>query len=485
MNWLQNSTILAIGFLLSQLLIAAKTHHRLIEYFLLHSRSTTAGLLTGTLFLSYALSVFFSNTVVVLVMLPVVRKMLGVFPNPEKRKQLVALFYCALIFGANTGGMASMTGSPLNIAAVGFAEFQAFPGTERLTFFTWLLAGVPLSFLLMLAARWILLKNTPAGLEPRVLPAHLETGSVLPRKPLVFFAGNIALIVVLTAAQFLLSPPPVVSSLNPVDLAFILYLVLVLFFSFLYPRKVRTVRNTVVNVVFLLLFLAAFPLILASKTLEQIETRLRIPTQKTCALLDRVTLQMINAVWRKLFGESFDSLSIHNFNSHLSINRIILEIPWFGLLLMVCTALLLFLILSLGDNPATPERDGILFILFQDFSSRIASLAGNPTLLFSVIGISTIFATELLNNTTVLLLLSPAILAIEPVFPTEQLLLLLVITVSASGAYMSPIATPVNALAFGGLEKLSIKTVLRLGLFMNLVAALMISGSFILLSHVL
>ena len=194
---------------------------------------------------------------------------------------------------------------------------------------------------------------------------------------------------------------------------------------------------------------------------------------------------MINAFWRKLFGESFSSLSIHNFNSLLSINRIILEIPWFGLLLMVCTALLLILILSLGDNPATPERDGLLFILFQDFSSRIASLAANPTLLFSVIGISTIFATEILNNTTVLLLLSPAILTIQPVFPSEQLLLLLMITVSASGAYMSPIATPVNALAFGGLEKLSITTVLRLGLFMNLIAALLMSCSFILLSYVL
>ena len=419
MNWLQNSIILAIGFLLSQILIAGKTHHRLIEYFLFHSRSTTAGLLTGTLFLSYALSVFFSNTVVVLAMLPVVRKMMAVFPNPEKRKQLVSLFYCALIFGANTGGMASMTGSPLNIAAVGFAEFQAFPGTERLTFFTWLLAGVPLTLFLILAARWILLKNTPAGLEPLLLPAHLETPSILPRKPLVFFAGNIAIIIVLTAMQFLLSPPPVLYSLNPVDLTFIIYLLLVLFFSFIYPQKVRTARNMFVNLFFLLLFIAAFPLILASKTLEQIETRLRLPTQKACALLDRFTLQMINAFWRKLFGESFSSLSIHNFNSLLSINRIILEIPWFGLLLMVCTALLLILILSLGDNPATPERDGLLFILFQDFSSRIASLAANPTLLFSVIGISTIFATEILNNTTVLLLLSPAILTIQPVSYTH------------------------------------------------------------------
>ena len=482
MNWLQNIIILVIGFLLSQILIAARTHHRLIEYLLGHSRTTTGGLLTATLFLSYGLSIFFSNTVVVLAMLPVVRKLMAVFKNVENRKKLAALFYCALIFGANTGGMASMTGSPLNIAAAGFADFQSFPGTEHLTFFSWLMVGVPLTFALILAGRWLLLTNTPADLEPSVPLALHRAGSFLPKKPLLFFIGNVVLIFVLSAVQFLFTPGSLVSGLNIIDLSFIMYLLIILFFSFIFPRKVATARNTVKNIFFLLLFLAAFPVILASKTLEQLEKRLHVPSRKVYAALDRFLLNMINFFWKNLFGETFSSLSIYNFNSVLSINRIILEIPWFGLLLMSFSALLLLLIISIGDNPATPDIDGWIFTLFKNFSSCITSSSNNPALLFGIIGISTIFATEIFNNTTVLFVLSPAILAVQPAFPSEQLLLLLLVTVAASGAFMSPVATPVNALAFGGLEKVSIKTVLRLGFFMNLIAAALMTAGFLLLS---
>ena len=482
MNWLQNIIILIIGFLLSQILIAARTHHRLIEYLLGHSRTTTGGLLTATLFLSYGLSIFFSNTVVVLAMLPVVRKLMAVFKNVKNRKKLAALFYCALIFGANTGGMASMTGSPLNIAAAGFADFQSFPGTEHLTFFSWLMAGVPLTFVLILAGRWLLLTNTPADLEPSVPLALHRAGSFLPKKPLLFFIGNVVLIFVLSAAQFLFTPGSLVSGLNIIDLSFIMYLLIILFFSFIFPRKVATARNTVKNIFFLLLFLAAFPVILASKTLEQLEKRLHVPSRKVYTALDRFLLNMINFFWKNLFGETFSSLSIYNFNSVLSINRIILEIPWFGLLLMSFSALLLLLIISIGDNPATPDIDGWIFTLFKNFSSWITSSSNNPALLFGIIGISTIFATEIFNNTTVLFVLSPAILAVQPAFPSEQLLLLLLVTVAASGAFMSPVATPVNELAFGGLEKVSIKTVLRLGFFMNLIAAALMTAGFLLLS---
>ena len=482
MNWLQNIIILVIGFLLSQILIAARTHHRLIEYLLGHSRTTTGGLLTATLFLSYGLSIFFSNTVVVLAMLPVVRKLMAVFKNVENRKTLAALFYCALIFGANTGGMASMTGSPLNIAAAGFAEFQAFPGTEHLTFFSWLMVGVPLTFALILAGRWLLLTSTSADLEPSVSLALHRAGSFLPKKPLLFFISNVVLIFVLSAIQFLFTPGPLVSGLNIIDLSFILYLLIILFFSFIFPRKVATARNTVKNIFFLLLFLTAFPVILVSKTLEQLEKRLHVPSRKVYTALDRFLLGMINFFWKNLFGETFSSLSIYNFNSVLSINRIILEIPWFGLLLMSFSALLLLLIISIGDNPATPDIDGWIFTLFKNFGSWITSSLNNPALLFGIVGLSTIFATEIFNNTTVLLVLSPAILAVQSAFPSEQLLLLLLVTVAASGAFMSPVATPVNALAFGGLEKVSIKTVLKLGFFMNLIAAALMTAGFLLLS---
>ena len=486
MNWLQNIIILTIGFLLSQILIATRTHVRLIAYFLGHSRTTTTGLLTATLFLSYSLSIFFSNTVVVLAMLPVVRKLMAVFKHVENRKVLAALFYCALIFGANTGGMASMTGSPLNIAAVGFAELHAFPGTEHLTFFSWLMVGVPSTFVLIFAGRWLLLVNTPADLEPSAQPALHRAGSFLPKKPLAFFIGNVILIFVLSAVQFLFTPDPLVSVLNIIDLSFIVYLFIILSFSFIFPRKATTARNTLKNLIFLMLFLLAFPVILASKTLEQFEKRLRIPSRKAYTTLDRFLLDMINFFWKRIFGETFSSLSIYNFNSVLSINRIMLEIPWFGLLLMSFSVLLLWLIISIGDNPATPDTvDGWLFTFLQNFIGWITSSANNPAFLFGIMGISTIFATEIFSNSTVLFVLSLAILNVQSVFPSEQLLLLLLVTVAASGAFMSPVATPVNALAFGGLEKLSIKTVLKLGFFMNLIAALLMSAGFLLLLYFL
>lgn len=485
MNWLQNIIILSIGFLLSQILIAARTHTRLIGYFFGHSRTTTGGLLTATLLLSYSLSIFFSNTVVVLAMLPVVRKLMAVFKNTGNRKTLAALFYCALIFGANTGGMASLTGSPLNVAAVGFADFQSLPGTENLTFFSWLMVGVPASFTLVLAGRWLILAGTPSGLEPSSLPTQHRIGSILPKKPLVFFIGNVTLTFLLSALQFLFKPSPVLAGLNIIDIAFITYLGTILFFSFIYPRKAGTVRNALKNLVFLLLFLAAFPIIFLSKTLEQLEKRLGVPFSGVYKALDRFLLRTINFFWHHLFNETFPSLSIHNFNSILSINRIMLEIPWFGFLLMSITAILLLIIISVGDNPATPEIDGWLFTLLKNFSSWLTASAHNPAFLFGVTALSTIFATELLNNTTVLLVVTPAIVGLDPAFPSEQLTLLLLITVAASGAFMSPVATPVNALAFGGLEKLSIKTVLKLGFFMNLTAALMMTAGFLLLSYFL
>lgn len=485
MNWLQNIIILVIGFLISQILISARTHHRLIDYLFSHARTTTGGLLTATLVLSYSLSIFFSNTVVVLAMLPVVRKLMAVFSTVQDRKRLAALFYCALIFGANTGGMASLTGSPLNIAAVGFAEFHGFPGSERITFFSWLMIGIPATCMLILTGRWLLLINTPSELEVSVEPVRHGGTSLLPGKPIVFFIGNIVLIFSLSACQFLFNPSPVISALNIIDLAFIAYLLVILFFSFVFPRKAANARNALKNIIFLALYLAAFPIIIASKTLEQLEKRLRIPTRRVYTALNRFLLDMINRFWKYLFGETFKSLSIHNYNSVLSINQIMLDIPYFGLLLMSFTAVLLLLIISIGDNPATQEIDGWLYTVFMNMGSQAISSARDPISLFGIMALSTIFATEIFNNTTVLLVLAPSILAVQPVFPSEQLLLLLLVTVAASGAFMSPVATPVNALAFGGLEKVSIKTVLRLGFFMNLIAALLMTCGFLLLSYFL
>ena len=56
------------------------------------------------------------------------------------------------------------------------------------------------------------------------------------------------------------------------------------------------------------------------------------------------------------------------------------------------------------------------------------------------------------------------------------LAVLIIITLSCTCAFMSPIATGVNGLAFGGVKGVSFRKMLWVGFFMNLVGALLISA---------
>ncbi|ASQ90627.1 hypothetical protein CHL67_06540 [Prosthecochloris sp. GSB1] len=485
MNWLQNIVILVSGFLLSQVLIATKTHHKAIAYLLDHGRATAGGLVGTTLMLSYGLSMFFSNTVVVLAMLPVVRKLLSLVRDTQQIRTIGALFYCALIFGANTGGMASITGNALNIAAAGLADFHGLPGANRVTFFSWLVIGVPATSILAFAAWKLLMAHLPPGAEELLTERKGKESRRLPKKPLIFFIGNIFLMFIMSAGQSFIAPPAILGNLNVLDIAFLTYLTGLLFFCFIIPRKSLDWRSILKNIVFLFFFIVSFPVLCVARTLEQTEKRLHVPLHGLHETFDRILLLMFNGIWKPLFGESFRSLSIYNFNSVLSINLIMRDIPYFGLVLMGAAAALLLSLISLGDNPSTPEIDGILFTALGDAGSGLLASFKSPAVLFGVLSISTIFLTEIFNNTTILLVLAPAILDTTPAFAAEPLILLLLVTVTASGAFMSPLATPVNALAFGGMENLSLKTILRLGFLMNVIGAAWATVLFLLLSALL
>ena len=69
MNLLQNSVIILTGFLLSEMLVSAGMHQRLIELLLRHSGKNLNALLTAILLISYTLSIFISHTIVVISMI--------------------------------------------------------------------------------------------------------------------------------------------------------------------------------------------------------------------------------------------------------------------------------------------------------------------------------------------------------------------------------------------------------------------------------
>ncbi|MCP5046158.1 MAG: hypothetical protein GY940_03240, partial [bacterium] len=156
MSWLQSSIAFIISFLLARIMIDSDIHRGYLGYFLEKSHADFSSFITGILFTSYIFSVFFSNTVVVLSMIPIVKIILDSVRDPAQRKQVSTPIVLALIYGANIGGMGSLTGAPLNILTIGLIEGAQLPGRENITFFSWLLFGIPATFVLILISRMVL-----------------------------------------------------------------------------------------------------------------------------------------------------------------------------------------------------------------------------------------------------------------------------------------------------------------------------------------
>jgi solute carrier family 13 (sodium-dependent dicarboxylate transporter), member 2/3/5 len=485
MNLLQNAIILTTGFLLSQILIASKTHYRLIAFILRHSGSGFRALLTSVLLIAYILSIFLSNTVVVLSLIPVIKRLVDFLPEPASKTEVGTLFYLALTFGATTGGFASLTGNPLNVFALSLAELNKLEGYGNLNFFSWLMIGLPASMVLVAAARWIIL-YVARNCSDSVLtyPGSAKT-ALLPHRPLLFFAANICFITAMTGIQFFLKPKPVLLGFSYVDLLFLLYGAAFLFFTFILPRKKRIPGGIRKNTLFLIFYLAAFPVILVSRICRETETHLHIPMVRFYGFLDALLLKSLNALWFFFFSETIESLERPNFNAILSINRIILDIPYFGLLLIAVFSSLLYLAVATGDNPVTPDTDGYLITWGTSLIVRILEPLSSPLLFLPALNLAAAFSSELLSNTAIVIILAPLVISMSPHTSLSALTLLLSVTIAASAAFMTPMASPSNTLAFGGIDHVSLKTVIKAGLIMNLVSAILITTLFLALSPVL
>jgi len=100
------------------------------------------------------------------------------------------------------------------------------------------------------------------------------------------------------------------------------------------------------------------------------------------------------------------------------------------------------------------------------------------TVLFWVIlsvTLAVIFLTEITSNTATATIVIPLVGALASAVQAAPVLLMLPAAIAASYAFMLPVATPPNAIVFSS-GRVSMLQMARCGLWLNLVAALMISG---------
>jgi sodium-dependent dicarboxylate transporter 2/3/5 len=473
MSLLQNAIIILTGFLLSEMLVFTRTHHRLIGYLLQHSGNNPGSLLTAILLISYTLSIFLSHTIVVISMIPVINRLLTLVQQTDEKKTAASFFYLALTFGSNTGGMASLAGSPQNLLAIALAEFYKFKGRDLITFFSWIVVGLPATLLLLFFGRTIILYSMKSVSIPSLFSSNHNDPSVLPHKPLILLIGSLLLISTLTALQFFFKPAPVLFAFNTIDLCFLLYGAVFLFVALILPTERFSLRVLFMNTLFFVIHLLGFPLIFISQLCKELESRMGLPLKYVYTVIDRSLLRLFGCIWNRCFQKPFTDFETPNAKSMLSINIIIRDLPYFGIALILIIGTMLFALFNAWDNPQTPEVDGYLLKAVKSaILGTIEPFSNKHFRMFALV-FAIIFSSELLSNTALILMLAPMASALAAQTALSPVIMLLTITIAASSAFMTPVAATANTLAFGGIEKVSLRMILLPGFVMNISSALL------------
>jgi sodium-dependent dicarboxylate transporter 2/3/5 len=97
-----------------------------------------------------------------------------------------------------------------------------------------------------------------------------------------------------------------------------------------------------------------------------------------------------------------------------------------------------------------------------------------PLLMIGLICLSLTFLTEVTSNTATTQMILPILASLGVAMGENPLLLMIPATLSASCAFMMPVATPPNAIVFGS-GRVRIGDMVRTGLFINLAGVIVIS----------
>jgi sodium-dependent dicarboxylate transporter 2/3/5 len=125
-----------------------------------------------------------------------------------------------------------------------------------------------------------------------------------------------------------------------------------------------------------------------------------------------------------------------------------------------------------GFALASGFKESGLSMWFGEQLSGLGSL--HPLLIIVIISFTVTFLTELTSNTATIEMLLPVLAGLAVTIGVNPLILMLPATLSASMAFMLPVATPPNAIVFGS-NRLRIADMARTGFVLNLIGVIVIT----------
>ncbi len=441
------------GYIASRLLVRLKWHIKIVSHLMGRFRGKPEMILCSIMVGCAFLSLILPNALTVLAVIPVIKLLTGQSQDelsnrpPEDKpvsNSTVTACVLAVIYGANIGGIGSLIGSPANLYLIFALEVMDTPGRSAVNFVSWFIFGFPLMLLLLIVASGLLVAFTPKKVKKEL--SNLTPGSMsqsrdnktqpeISSKLRIFGVFAFLTIITLHAAILISTSSDFSEPVMVLSLATRRYSV---FYADIIAAAVTLLTTTVVMTV-------------RFKT----STPPRPGSHSPPAPSSRPTT------------ETYERL--------LPLNQITGHIPWRGLLAIVLALAVVFGASVLGGRQMLHS------------AAKMLTNVEQPSVLvvFSFVMI-TLFATEVLSNTTTATILFPAaaLMSVEaglaPIPPT------IAISMASTCAFMTPIATPVNALAFGAVKGVKVSRMLYIGLLLNIASGIIITfwASFV-LSHIL
>ncbi len=399
------------GFLVSRLLIKTKIPEHLVGLLLSQKSINFPRIVLYLISVSAMLSLIIPNAITVLTLLPVI----GLLHDPLEKalggKKIATILSLTLIYGANIGGMGSITATPANGILIGFLKINEVPGVDQITFIRWLMWGIPLVIIFILIA-WTVLSLSFSIFSQRKVKINIDS----PFHSEDPYRQNIAILI--TSLYFISSL--ILSALisqsvshGSYDLSH--WTIALIAFS-----------GVISLAIFIILFFIPFP-----------STNKQTDTKKTVLL----TLK-----------DCYSGL------------------PMKGIYLLIVVGLLGGAIVALDKMNIFSIQDFLVNNIQTLLSDAIPAL-----FLLLIIALFTTFTTELLSNTVIQISLFTILLPLAGGLNISAVQGLVVVTLSCTCAFMSPLATGVNGLAFGGMKGVSLRGMMTTGFVLNIVGAVIIS----------
>jgi sodium-dependent dicarboxylate transporter 2/3/5 len=385
------------GFVVSRLMIKARLPHRIAYWFIGKRHLSITKILFYLIAISAFLSFFIPNAITVLTLLPLLELLRRSYEESNgSSKNVATMLALSTIYGANIGGMGSITATPANGILITYAVLNDIPGTQYLSFASWLVWGIPLVIIFVSIAGLILSVVLRPG-------KHQRRNIQLPFDAEKTYHPFQKIAVWMTVFYFLSS--------------FILSLLMMYFSG-------RTLLILFISGILTLLFIL-FLFFLPVRVDPEADSRQVLLTLADC------------------------------YN----------ELPTRG-----------FIFVGIAVGLAAILYAFKIHEFFAGWAALIIPTDISAFALFFLIALATSFSTEVLSNTAVQLSFFVIVPPLALTLGFSALEMLIIITLSCTSAFMSPIATGVNGLAFGGVKGVSFSKMLIVGFIMNIVGAWLISS---------